>query len=1085
MNEELKIIIKAVTTDAQKSMQEVKKELQGIAKEAKSTSDKFGTAMRGIARATTIAITAIMAVIAAIVGLGKSTLDTQKQLAQLEAAFGAAGKSAAEAASVYTDFYRFLGDADTAVEASNLLIKLTQDEKNLAEWTKILQGVYATFPDSLPIEGLVESANETARVGQVTGNLADALNWAGVSEDAFNQKLAQTSSLEEREALIRNTLNNLYGRAAEIYEQNNKSLLEYNESQANLQRNMAELGRTVTPLLTALNNLASAVVAILKPAFENVLPYIVGFVLWLTEALNRTFELTSALAGVDSVTESVGTSLNNSFSQVNNTLDEQKEKIEEIKRSVLGFDELNIVPSNKTDSSSTGGTGGLGGIDTGVSSGVANLAGSLEEFRKKAENVKNEINEWMDKWGWALQGIAAVLAALTVRHLILQFGELIGLAETFKKALSFTGITTALAEFAGWLGAVIALLREGNSFWAVMGAAFPKAEATILAIGSAFSKVGTAIAGAAKAAAAFIGGLSASTIAIIVAAVAALASGVYFLWENWDAVVQKVKEFTDSNLIPIIDEIKGHFAGLWGALQELGAAFVNVGASIWNALPKGLQDWLYGIWEGIKQVVKAIGEWFASMEWLKAIGTAIEGLGAIVVGILGGVIAGAIQALLNLIESVVQIVTGAIQVISGILSTFANLITGIFTGDFSKCKDSVELIWEGIKNIFKGAVDAVIGTVWGFIQGVIDWFKHMWDVLVGHSIVPDTIEAIIDWFAYLPVRVFKLVEDFVKGVIDFFADLATKLGEWAETTWKNISKPFENAPKWFSEKFTAAKENTQNAFKSIGNWFGDRWRDTQNALSNVGQWFGDTYTAARTNVNNAFNNVGSWFGDRCADIRGAFKDIGSWFHSTFTLAYGKTTNAFSRAKSGFANVWSNMRAGFGNVSEWFETTFHTAWTKVKNVFSKGGKVFDGIKDGILEGLKAVINHLIDGINRVITIPFNGINSALSGIRDVSIAGVEPFKWLPYISVPQIPKLARGGIVDQATLALIGERGKEAVVPLENNTEWMDKLVDKLISRRDTPTKIVLMLDGRELGWANINSINNITRQTGSLPLVLA
>jgi hypothetical protein len=92
--------------------------------------------------------------------------------------------------------------------------------------------------------------------------------------------------------------------------------------------------------------------------------------------------------------------------------------------------------------------------------------------------------------------------------------------------------------------------------------------------------------------------------------------------------------------------------------------------------------------------------------------------------------------------------------------------------------------------------------------------------------------------------------------------------------------------------------------------------------------------------------------------------------------------------------------------------------------------------------------------------------------------------LPTISVPQIPKLARGGIVDQATLALIGERGKEAVVPLENNTEWIDKLVERLTSRQQAPSKIVLMLDGKELGWANINTINNITRQTGALQLQL-
>jgi hypothetical protein len=69
--------------------------------------------------------------------------------------------------------------------------------------------------------------------------------------------------------------------------------------------------------------------------------------------------------------------------------------------------------------------------------------------------------------------------------------------------------------------------------------------------------------------------------------------------------------------------------------------------------------------------------------------------------------------------------------------------------------------------------------------------------------------------------------------------------------------------------------------------------------------------------------------------------------------------------------------------------------------------------------------------------------------------------------------------------MIGEAGKEAVIPLENNTEWMDALADRIAQRSAAPSKIVLTLDGKELGWANIHSINNITKQTGNLPLIIA
>lgn len=978
MNEELKIIIRAVTTDARKNIEAVKGELREVSQEAQATSSKIGAAMKGVAGAVGVAVTAITAAVTAIVAFGKSTLEVQKQIGQLNAAFAAAGKTAHEAATVYNGLFRFLGESDTAIEASNLLIKLTQDEQNLTEWTKILKGVYATFPDSLPIEGLVESANETARVGQVTGSLADALNWAGESEDAFNEKLARTTSLSEREALIRSTLNNLYGTAAAIYENNNKALLDYNESQARLQTKTAELGATITPLLTYLNNLGTTIITYIKPAFELVIPYIAGFVLWLTEAISRAAIFTGVMSSSsesiaqvgDRTSKALGTAKASTQGVVSG-LNQVKKAAEEAKRAALGFDELNIVPSGK---SSAGASAGGVSPDTGLNAGLGSLdlsdsLQSLENFKGQVEQIKNDIDAWMEEWGWTLKTIGAILATLSVRGLIVQFGKLIGLGDEFAKALSFKGLATGFTKLTGWLGAVIGLLKEGNSFWSVMGAAFPK-------LAGMLSKVGSAIAGVAKGVAGVVGGLSGGWIALIIAAIVVLTSAIYFLWENWDAVVQKVKEFCNSNLVPILNEFKSSFAALWGAIQELGAAFANLGVSIYNALPDWLQDWLYNICEGVKQVVAAIWEWVKSVDWLEVIGTAIEWLGGFITAILGGTIGGAIQSVLNLVESAVQIITGVVQIISGIVSGLINGIVGLFTGDFSKALDSVELIWEGIKNVFKGAVDAVLGTVWGFIEGIINWFKHMWDVLVGHSIVPDTIEAIIKWFLELPKRAVKIVADFAGEVI-------------------------------------------------------------------------------------------------------------GWFGNLFSKAYSATLNAFKGAKNGFANVWSNIKAGFGNVADWFKNTFTKAWTAVKNVFSTGGKIFDGIKDGILNGLKAVINGLINGINNVIAVPFNGINKALKKIKDVNIMGAKPFDWMPTISVPQIPKLARGGIIDQATLAMIGERGREAVVPLENNTEWMDKLVDKLTARTNTPSKIVLMLDSKELGWANINSINNITRQTGALQLVLA
>ena len=107
--------------------------------------------------------------------------------------------------------------------------------------------------------------------------------------------------------------------------------------------------------------------------------------------------------------------------------------------------------------------------------------------------------------------------------------------------------------------------------------------------------------------------------------------------------------------------------------------------------------------------------------------------------------------------------------------------------------------------------------------------------------------------------------------------------------------------------------------------------------------------------------------------------------------------------------------------------FSKAWQAVKDVFSKGGEVFNGIKDGILNALKAVINGLIDGINTVIAIPFNGINTALGKIKEIEIAGWKPFEWISTISTPQIPKLATGTVVPAnygEFVAILGDNKRE-------------------------------------------------------------
>lgn len=182
----------------------------------------------------------------AIWNLDEATEEYRVAQGKLTTAFEAAGYSGEAAQESYTEFYKILGDTDTATEASQLLAQLAENEQDITKWTNIAAGVCGTFGDALPIEGLIESANETAKVGQVTGSLADALNWVGISEDEFNEKLAACSGESERNRLIMETLSGTYDEASQAFYRNNEALVASREGQAQMDETLAGLGETIS-----------------------------------------------------------------------------------------------------------------------------------------------------------------------------------------------------------------------------------------------------------------------------------------------------------------------------------------------------------------------------------------------------------------------------------------------------------------------------------------------------------------------------------------------------------------------------------------------------------------------------------------------------------------------------------------------------------------------------------------------------------------------------------------------------------------------------------------------------------------------
>lgn len=314
MNEQLKVIISAEIKKLQDAVGKAKKSISEFTKQAKEKVQKFGDEFSKVGDAAKKGLAvvggAVAGAAAALVSLSASTAEYRTAQAKLNTAFETAGASAGTAQKVYNDLFRVLGDTDTATEASALLAQLTTDEEKLSQYTEVLKGVYASFPDSLPTEALIEACNETAKTGQVTGNLADALNWTTMSseewkkafeghpkalkqfenalkrgetaEDAFNAALTKCNTEAEREQVIRQALTGLYGDAAAEYEKNNASLLAYNEAQAKMAEASAKVGEALQPVMTALTTLGADILTALSPYIEK---FAAEYLPKITEAL--------------------------------------------------------------------------------------------------------------------------------------------------------------------------------------------------------------------------------------------------------------------------------------------------------------------------------------------------------------------------------------------------------------------------------------------------------------------------------------------------------------------------------------------------------------------------------------------------------------------------------------------------------------------------------------------------------------------------------------------------------------------------------------------------------------------------------
>lgn len=274
-------------------MQDYAKKLDNLGEKAKSAGEKMGgvsTAAAGLAGAVAATVPA--------------TAEYRKIMASLEASSELAGYSAEETEQTYRTLYGVLADDQTAATTTANLQALGLSQEQLQNMLNGTIGAWAKYGDSIPIDGLAESINETAKTATVTGTFADVLNWAGTSEDAFNAKLANCRNESERANLIMQELANQgLMQAGQKWQENNANLVAGNQATADFQQATAELAETVAPIVTQITQIVAGLLEkfnALPPSTQR----IIGVIVLLTAALGP------ALSGIGFMTSGVGSMMN-------------------------------------------------------------------------------------------------------------------------------------------------------------------------------------------------------------------------------------------------------------------------------------------------------------------------------------------------------------------------------------------------------------------------------------------------------------------------------------------------------------------------------------------------------------------------------------------------------------------------------------------------------------------------------------------------------------------------------------------------------------------------------------------------------
>ena len=784
--------------------------------------------------------------------------------------------------------------------------------------------------------------------------------------------------------------------------------------------------------------------------------------------------LQDAAGGAGDLADAMGDADDASGGMADNLDDTAKSAKKAVKEllGLMGFDEINLL-GKKDDSGDDDGAGkGKGGGGGKGKKGKGGGGGPFKDILPEVAltDMDNQFKSIFDGLGDKLKGLSdlfskgfsAAFRAEGLERITNAIGRIRKTMEEIatdpRVVNAFNVMTEKIVYSLGQITGSLATVGVGIGVFlseSIANGLGRQKERIIRALVAEFENTGNMFASAGNIAQAFADGfydVITSTGAIrigssVVSSILAIRSSIVEISYKFGGdLMQGIERIVTDNM-PGIAEIFSN------TLSDIAPIFESAEQAI-----NGLSDSISRIYDkyikpSIESSTKAISGFVGVFVkgWNNHIQPVIKKLGQGFSDTIGKHISPMIQKILEMIASfqeMSQVITAYVAPVIGfvveqltrVLAPTLEYIGEVFRVLFNTIAD----ILGGIANFLKGVFDIITGILTSDMSKIFDGFTETGDAIM--SILSTILTGLLD----LTVAVLKVIWDTIVAIF--------------QGIWDGIVAIFSPIAEWFAGVFQAAWDGIVAIFTGLGTWFGDRWTEVTTALSNVGTWFTDMFQKAWNGLTGIFANIGTWFGERWNDVTNALANVATWFGSIFTSAYNAVVNAFSSIGGFFSGVWSTVKSIFVNAGQ--------------AVGSAVGGAFRSAVNAVLGTIENVVNGFISMIN--------GVIGMINKIPGVSLGGIG------YVS---LPRLARGGIVDSPTVAMIGEAGKEVVMPLENTgfLQTMGRIVGGAVVNAlggglpqsggfSGSGDIVIMIGGHEFGRVAIQEINREQERAGQVLL---